>query len=92
METSLIGTFQLVVRKDMHLRWPRPRLRQTYITMGMDQDLNEAAKIALRTDDRFLANEKHLSRDDAYMLASVAADMHIHSVSGWQQRRTCNYP
>jgi len=23
METSLIGTFQLIVRKDMHLRWPR---------------------------------------------------------------------
>lgn len=28
-------------------------------------------------DSSFLANEKHLSRDDAYMLASVAADMHI---------------
>jgi acetamidase/formamidase len=25
----------------------------------------------------FLMNEKHLSRDDAYMLASVAADLHI---------------
>src|SRR6266404_2160329 len=23
LETSLIGTFQFVVRKDMHLRWPR---------------------------------------------------------------------
>jgi len=25
----------------------------------------------------FLVTEKHLSRDDAYMLASVAADLHI---------------
>jgi len=77
METSLIGTFQLVVRKDMHLRWPRAETPTSYTTMGMDQDLNEAAKIALRQMIDFLANEKHLSRDDAYMLASVAADMHI---------------
>src|SRR6267154_2607882 len=77
METSLIGTFQLVVRKDMHLRWPRAETPTHYITMGMDQDLNEAAKIALRQMIDFLTNEKHLSRDDAYMLASVAADMHI---------------
>jgi acetamidase/formamidase len=25
----------------------------------------------------FLMSEKHLNRDDAYMLASVAADLHI---------------
>jgi acetamidase/formamidase len=25
----------------------------------------------------FLVTEKHLSRDDAYMLSSVAADLHI---------------
>jgi acetamidase/formamidase len=25
----------------------------------------------------FLVTEKHLSRDEAYMLASVAADLHI---------------
>ena len=77
METSLIGTFELVVRKDMHLRWPRAETPTTYITMGMDQDLNEATKIALRQMIDFLSTEKHLSRDDAYMLASVAADMHI---------------
>src|SRR6266849_2556651 len=42
METSLIGTFQLVVRKDMHLKWPRAETPTHYITMGLHEDLNEA--------------------------------------------------
>src|SRR6266446_1121977 len=48
METSLIGTFQLIVRKDMHLRWPRAETPSHYITMGLHEDLNEATKMALR--------------------------------------------
>ena len=77
LETSLIGTFQFVVRKDMHLRWPRAETPTHYITMGMHVDLTEATKIAVREMIDFLMSEKHLSRDDAYMLASVAADLHI---------------
>jgi acetamidase/formamidase len=77
METSLIGTFQLIVRKDMHLRWPRAETPTHYITMGLHEDLNEATKMALREMIDFLVNEKHLSRDDAYQLSSVAADLDI---------------
>jgi acetamidase/formamidase len=77
METSLIGTFQLVVRKDIHLHWPRAETPSHYITMGFNEDLNEATKIAVREMIDFLVNEKHLSRDDAYMLSSVAADLSI---------------
>ena len=77
METSLIGTFQFVVRKDMHLRWPRAETPTHFITMGLHEDLNEATKLAVREMIDFLMNEKHLSRDDAYMLASVAADLSI---------------
>ena len=33
--------------------------------------------IAVREMIDFLVNEKHLTRDDAYMLASVAADLHV---------------
>src|ERR1700686_294888 len=77
METSLIGTFQLIVRKDMHLRWPRAETPTHYITMGLHEDLNEATKMALREMIDFLVTEKHLSRDDAYQLASVAADLDI---------------
>ena len=77
METSLVGTFQLTVRKDMRLRWARAETPTHYIVMGFNEDLNEAAKMAVREMIDFLASEKHLSRDDAYMLTSVAADLSI---------------
>jgi acetamidase/formamidase len=77
LETSLIGTFQFVVRKDMHLRWPRAETPTHFITMGLHEDLNEATKLAVREMIDFLMSEKHLSRDDAYMLASVAGDLSI---------------
>ena len=77
METSLIGTFQLIVRKDMHLRWPRAETPTHYITMGLNEDLNEATKAALREMIDFLVTQKHMTRDDAYMLSSVAADLDI---------------
>jgi len=77
LETSLVGTFQFIVRKDMHLRWPRAETPTHYITMGLNEDLNACTTLALREMIDFLMTEKHLSRDDAYMLASVAADLHI---------------
>jgi acetamidase/formamidase len=77
METSLIGTFQFVVRKDLHYAWPHAETPTEFITMGMNADLNEATKQAVRQMIDFLVEEKGLSRDDAYMLASVGADLHI---------------
>ena len=77
METSLVGTFQLVVRKDMHLHWPRAETPTEYITMGLHEDLIQATDLAVHEMIDYLMNEKHLSRDDAYMLCSVAADLSI---------------
>jgi acetamidase/formamidase len=77
METSLVGTFQFVLRKDMHLKWPRGETPTHYIAMGLNEDLTEAGKLAVREAIDFLVNEKHLSREDAYMLSSVAVDFNI---------------
>jgi acetamidase/formamidase len=77
LETALIGTFQFIVRKDMHLKWPRAETPTHYITMVLNDDQNACATLAVRETIDFLVTEKHLSRDDAYMLASVAADLHI---------------
>jgi acetamidase/formamidase len=77
LETSLTGTFQLIVRRDMHLKWPRAETPTHYITMGLNDDLNMCAQLAVHEMIDFLMTEKHLSRDDAYMLSSVAADLHI---------------
>ena len=77
METSLTGVFQFILRKDMHLQWPRAETPTYWITMGIDRDLTQAAKIAVHETLDFLMTEKHLSREDAYMLASVAVDFDI---------------
>ena len=37
LETSLVGTFQFIVRKDMHLKWPRAETPTHYITMGLNE-------------------------------------------------------
>lgn len=80
LETSLIGSLEFVVRKDMHLKWPRAETPTHYIAMGIDQDLSEAMKIAVRESVDLLVTEKKLSRDDAYMLSSIAVDFHVTQV------------
>jgi acetamidase/formamidase len=80
LETSLAGTLQLVVRKDLRLRWPRAETPTHFITMGLHEDLTEATRLAVREMIDFLVAEKRLSRDDAYMLTSVAADLAITQV------------
>src|SRR5580704_4063497 len=77
METSLTGVFQFVLHKDMHLTWPRAETPTYWITMGIDTDLTEAAKICVHETLDFLVTEKKLSRADAYALTSVAVDLAI---------------
>ncbi|HEY1837849.1 MAG TPA: acetamidase/formamidase family protein [Rhizomicrobium sp.] len=80
METSLIGTLEFVVRKDLKIAYPRAETPTHYIAMGFDDDLSIAAHKAVREMVDFLVSEKHLSRDDAYMLTSVAGDADITEV------------
>jgi acetamidase/formamidase len=77
LETSLVGRLQLVVRKDMRLALPRAETPTHWITMGMDRDLVKATKTAVREAIAFLASERGLSKDDAYMLVSVGCDVEI---------------
>ena len=80
LETSLTGTLQFIVRKDMHLTLPRAETPTSYISMGLNEDLTLAAKDAVREMIAFLVTEKHLTRDDAYMLCSVAGDLDVTQV------------
>ena len=77
LETYLTGTFRFVVHKDQHLIWPRAETPDFYISMGFSKDLHEATEHAVREMIDFLVTEKHLSRDEAYMLTSVAGDVDI---------------
>lgn len=77
IETSLRGTFQFVVRRDLKLRWPRAETPTHYIVMGLDPDLSKATKLAVREAIDFLVTHKELSPDEAYMLTSIAVDFSI---------------
>ena len=77
METFLSGNFRFVVHKDRHLLWPRAETPASYISMGFSPDLKEATTLAVRDMINFLVEEKHLNRDEAYMLTSVAVDVDI---------------
>lgn len=80
METSLTGVFQFILRKDMHLKWPRAETPTHWITMGIDTDLTQAARICVVETLDFLMTEKKLTREEAYALASVAVDFDITQV------------
>jgi acetamidase/formamidase len=77
METSLIGTLQFIVRKDLKTAYPRAETPTHYIAMGFDDDLSIATHKAVREMVDFLVATKGLSRDDSYMLTSVAGDLAI---------------
>jgi acetamidase/formamidase len=80
LETSLNGTLRFLVRKGAHLNWPRAETPTHFIAMGIDKDLDEAMKIAVREAVDLIVAEKKLDRDDAYMLCSVAVDFRVTQV------------
>ncbi len=77
LETYVTGTFKFIVHKHKELIWPRAETPNYYISMGFSKDLKEATEHALRDMISFLMEEKHLTRDEAYMLSSVAVDLDI---------------
>ncbi len=77
LETSLNGTLQFIVHKGTHQKDPRAETPTHYLRMGCHRELDQATRIAVRQMIDFLVSEKHLNRDDAYMLTSVAADVDI---------------
>ncbi len=77
METSLVGTLQFILHKGEKLDYPRAETPTSYISMGFDDDLSRAARKAVLNMIDFLVAEKHMTRDDAYMLVSVAGDVEI---------------
>ena len=76
-ETALIGTFEFHVRKDMSLEMPRAETGSHYFTLGVDVDLDDAAKKALRDMIALITERTNLSRQDAYSLISLAGDVRI---------------
>jgi acetamidase/formamidase len=77
IETSMRGRLQLIVRKGMTLAWPRAETPSHYISMGTDEDLTVATKVAIQEMIDFLAATKGLDKHSAYQLTSIAGDVAI---------------
>ena len=77
IETALQGTFEFHLRTDMSLSLPRAETADAWISMGFDEDLDDAAKIALREMISLIREKCGLSAQDAYTLCSIAADLRV---------------
>jgi acetamidase/formamidase len=77
LETGLTGTFRLTVRKDLSLSGPFAESPTHLISIGIDEDLDDAAKHAVREMVRELCQRTNLSRNQAYMLCSLIGDLKV---------------
>jgi len=77
IETSLTGTFELILRKDLKIGFPRAETATHYIAMGMNDDLDDAARQALREMIKWITELSDLPAIDAYTLCSIAADLRV---------------
>ncbi|WP_300033999.1 acetamidase/formamidase family protein [uncultured Roseobacter sp.] len=77
IETALTGTFRLTVRRDLDLSYPEAETPTHFITMGMHADLDICVEIALRRMITLVSKGLQISREQAYMLCSLAGDLRI---------------
>jgi acetamidase/formamidase len=77
IETALTGTFEFHLRKDFEWKLPRAETPTHYITFGLDFDLDDAARQALREMIGWIGALTGISRDEAYALSSFAVDLHV---------------
>ena len=71
------GTFKFMVWKNARILWPRAETPTHFITLGLNEDLDLAAKMAIREMINYLSEEKKISREQAYMLCSLAVDFRV---------------
>jgi acetamidase/formamidase len=82
LEICLTGTFTLILHKGNGpnkplLAYPRAETATHFITMGMNEDLDQAMKQAVREMIRFITGRTNLSREQAYAFSSLAVDFHV---------------
>jgi acetamidase/formamidase len=68
---------QVILHQRAGFAWPMIETPTHWLMLGIHESLNEALRIALRNTIDFLVAQAHLSRDDAYGLASLAVDFRV---------------
>ncbi len=77
IETALTGTFTLTLHKGANLETPRAETPTHIITMDMHPDLDRCAEQALLRMIDLITDRTPMSREQAYTLCSLAADLRI---------------
>lgn len=77
LETALSGTFRLTVRKDLSFDAPFAENETHLISIGLNEDLDDAAADAVRRMIKEIGRRSGLSPEDAYMLCSLAGDLRV---------------
>jgi acetamidase/formamidase len=77
LETGLEGKFRLTVRSDLAYRQPFAETPTHLMSIGIDEDLDDAAKQAVREMVQHVCARTNLSRNQAYMLCSLAGDLRV---------------
>lgn len=77
IETSMNGTIQVNLRKNLQLTAPIAETANDIITMGFGETLDEAFEFALEQMIVFLKNFVGLDAEDAYVLCSLAVNFQI---------------
>ena len=77
LETGVTGRFRLTVREDMNLAWPFAENETHLISVGLDEDLDDAAKQAVREMVRHVCDRTKLTRNQAYMMCSLVGNLRV---------------
>ena len=87
IECSGVATLRFGVKKKERLQWPRyltkgeeRSRRGYYVATGIAPDLMAASKESVRNMVGYLARSHGLSKEDAYVLCSVAGDVRVHEL------------
>jgi acetamidase/formamidase len=90
VETAMAVALRLSVRRDLAFETPHYDLpgrvladeaaERYHVSTGVGPDLMQAARDAVRATISYLGDRHGLGREEAYALASVAADLRIHEV------------
>jgi acetamidase/formamidase len=86
IETSMNGTIQVTLRKNLPLTAPIAETANDIITMGFGETLDEAFESALKQMLFFLENFVGLNAEDAYVLCSLAVNFQITQVVNMPQK------
>lgn len=86
IETSMNGTIQLTVRKDMQLSFPVAETATDIVTTGYAPTLDEALQIALHSMVDLLVAKTSVTEKEAYCLCSMAANFRVTQVVNSPQK------